>query len=193
MSVFADEDELLERARAGDGDAFASLLQTNDRAMRACAWQLLGNQSLMDDALQDAYIKAYQSLSSFRSDSKFSSWLYRIVYRTCLDHQRYRKRRPSVPLEDGDTLHPVAEQQAARPDSAEQLAQRYELQEALSQLPPDQAAVVILVDAEGLTYDQVGAALDLPKGTIGSRLSRARATLRQLLSPPAGLDEEPSR
>lgn len=190
VSVFADEAELIHRAQQGDSAAFASLLRDNDRAMRACAYQLLGNQSNMDDALQDAYFKAFQSLNGFRSESKFSSWLYRIVYRTCLDHQRYRGRRPQVPLEHDGNVLPLAEATAAQPDSSERFAQREQLQNALAQLPEDQAAVVILVDAEGLTYDEVSAALELPRGTIASRLSRGRATLRTLLTAAAADEPE---
>lgn len=171
------ENDLVARAQAGDSSAFSQLLRLHDDKMRGLAYRVLGSQTAMDDVLQDAYLKAYRNIASFRLDAKFSTWLYRIVHTTCIDHHRQRARRPQVSLET------VADQHDPSADHATDIARREELQQALSELPPDHLAVVVLIDGEGLSYDAVAETLGINPGTVASRLSRARATLRERLAP----------
>lgn len=89
--IAADERDLVVRATGGDVDAFFVLIDRHDRALRGLAYRLLGDQHAMDDALQESYLKAFRAVSKFSGDSAFKSWLYRIVYNTCLDELR-RKR-----------------------------------------------------------------------------------------------------
>src|SRR4051812_49972142 len=131
----------------------------------------------MDDALQEAYVKAFRALPSFREDAGLGTWLYQITYRACLDHQRRESR------------HQVDSTEWSRPDAAAPTADpaatatsRTDLQRALAALPVDQRAAVLLVDAEGLDYDAAAAVLGVAPGTIASRLSRARAALRATLA-----------
>ena len=127
----------------------------------------------MDDILQDAYIKAWRGLDGFRGDAAFSSWLYRIVYTTALDHLKRVNRRPVLPLSDAG--------EQSTPDNSDRIADADALQTALAKLPADQLAVVALVDGQGESYESVAALLDISPGTVGSRLNRARATLRKNL------------
>lgn len=129
----------------------------------------------MDDALQDAYIKAYRSLGTFRGDASFATWLHHIVRNTCLDHLRREQRRREVPLE----LIVSNPDPVSGPD--DQAVERSAVGAALAGLPPDQRAVVLLVDGEGLGYEQAAALLHTNAGTVASRLSRARTTLRAAL------------
>ena len=168
------DERLLESARGGDHAAFTTLLRRHDDQMRALAWSVLRDRSAMDDVLQDAYLKAYRNLDRFRGDSRFSTWLHRIVYRTCLDH--LRRRREVVGLVDDDDPPGPAGPQG---DVDERLA----LQQALETLDPETAAALVLVDRDGHSYEEAGVVLGIPAGTVASRLHRGRRALRAGLDP----------
>jgi len=170
------EGDLIRRAQLGDHGAFTDLLRTCDDRMRGLAHRLMGSRASMDDALQDAYLKAYRKLGTYDGRAAFSTWLYSVVYRTCLDHLRRRSRQAEVSLEA------VADVSPDGPGHDERAATRDALRWALAQLPPDQAAAITLVDGEGLSYDEAAVVLDTKPGTVASRLNRARSTLRTLLT-----------
>lgn len=169
------ERELIERSTAGDGRAFAALLADHDDRMRAIASRMLGSQAAMDDALQDAYLKAYRSLAGFRGEAPFGGWLQRVVTRTCIDHLRRRDRRDEVAL---DAAASSAQGGLAFDD---RYVDRSALGTALATLPAHHRAVVLLVDGEGYDYDEAAELLHTSRGTVASRLSRARAALRTAL------------
>jgi RNA polymerase sigma-70 factor (ECF subfamily) len=148
---------------------FAKLVREHDAGLRALAFRLLGDRDRMDDALQEAYLRAYRALPRFRGDSAISTWLYRIVYNACLDELR---NTPQVVALDS-----VRERADPRPGAPELL----ELADALASLPPADRAAVLLVDAHGFDYRNAAEVLGIPEGTIASRLSRARAHLRRYL------------
>ena len=164
------ETALIRRARRGDQRAFGSLIRRHDEALRGLAFRLLGDRDSMDDALQEAYVAAFRALPRYRGDSAFATWLYRIVYNACLDE--LRRTRNVVPLET------LRDRPDPRPTIAETLPTRTRLEEALAALPPPDRAAVLLVDAQGFDYGSAAEVLGVPEGTIGSRLNRARATLR---------------
>ena len=171
------EAHLLARARAGDLDAVVQLIGLHDERLRALAYRLLGDAQLMDDVLQEAYLKAFRSLRGFEERSAFGSWLYRIVYNTCMDQLR---RRSSIgqhlSFEEAGRLPDPS------PDPGEVAAQRLDLAAALAALPPKMRATVLLVDAEGMDYQTAAGVLGIPVGTVRSRLSQARQLLRRALS-----------
>lgn len=173
-ALLSDDRALVARARLGDTAAFTQLLRAHDTKMRGVAWRVVGSQTAMDDVLQDAYLKAWAALGNFRGDSSFSSWLYRIVYTTALDHLKAERRRPIVPFSDDLHLHVD--------DPADQVARSLAMREALATLPADQLAVVALIDGEGYAYETVAEMLDISTGTVSSRLHRARAALRNHLT-----------
>lgn len=172
------DDDLIGRAQAGDHDAFARLLVPCDERMRGLAFRLLGSRSAMDDALQDAYVKAYVQLGAFHSGAAFAPWLHTIVRRTCLDHLRSRRRRREVDLEA------VPEPSAEAVDIGGRLGDTELMKQALAALPVDQTAAVVLVDGEGLSYAEAADLLGVATGTVASRLNRGRAELRRRLSWP---------
>lgn len=169
---------VLRRARRGDPEAFAELLRHHDRALRVIAHRLLGDRQRMDDVLQEAYVKAYRSLPGFRGDAAIGTWLFRVVTNACMDDLR-RRRPESVPLE-------AVHRSLAAPDAQEALAERDRLSRALDGLSPEHRAAVLLVDLCGFDYAAAGEALGVPAGTIGSRLSHARAALRVALEGDGG-------
>jgi RNA polymerase sigma-70 factor, ECF subfamily len=166
---------VLERAKRGDETAMMALVRHYDGGLRALAYRLLGDRERMDDALQEAYVKAFRALPQFRGDSKLSTWLYRITYNVCLDELAASRRVVWLPLEN------VAEQADPRAAVPESMATRRELATALERLPAEERAAVLLVDAQGFAYREAGEVLGVPEGTIASRLNRARAFLRKAL------------
>jgi RNA polymerase sigma-70 factor (ECF subfamily) len=163
----------LARARRGDEAAFAALVRHYDTGLRRLAYRLLGDRARMDDALQEAYISAYRALPRFRGDSSLGTWLYRITYNACLDE--LKRTRDIVDLES------VRDRAQSRIDPIEALSLRQTVAAALAQLPPEDRAAVLLVDADGFDYRSAAEVLGIPEGTVASRLNRARAALRQTL------------
>ena len=163
---------LLDNARRGDAHAFVDLIRVFDHGFRRLGYRLLGDRHELDDVLQEAYAKAFAALPRFRGDSALQTWLYRIVYNTCLD--QLKRQAPET-----TALEPELE--AAAADPADLVATRSALADALAGLAPVERAVVLLVDADGLSYADAAAIVGVPAGTIASRLSRARASLRRSL------------
>lgn len=148
------------------------------------AYRLLGSQEEACDATQEAFVRAFHAITSFREDSSFSTWLYRIVTNVCLDRLRRQQREPlglELLTEDGE-FGPVREVPDDAPDPAEQAARserQQVVQECLQGLTDDHRAVIVLYDINGFSYEEIAEMLDLPLGTVKSRLSRARMALKQ--------------
>ena len=172
-----DPQRLLDGAQGGDQRAFGLLLRTHDDRLRALAWKLLGDRDRMDDALQEAYVKAWRSLGTFRADADFGTWLYRITYNACIDELRRGADRPvlhdwTITAEQPAVTGPGPERWAVASDWVARL---------LATLPPEQRATVVLVDGEGFDNQTAADMLGVAVGTVASRLFRARATLRASL------------
>lgn len=170
----------LAAARRGDANAFVAILKGHDRQLRAIAWRLLGERSLMDDALQEVAIKAARALPGLRDDDALATWLRRTTYRTCLDLLRRDVRLDVHAPED------MPEGPAAAADPADTVADQDLVTRLLSTLSPEQRAAVVLVDQEGLDYSATAELLGVPAGTVASRLATARAKLRRELAPVLG-------
>lgn len=165
-------------------EEFAGLVRSHDRALRALAFRLLGDRDQMDDALQEAYLRAYKALPSFRDEASVATWLYRITYNVCLDRLRAR-RRGVEHLGRVDSLEDMTArgiEPAATDDPAATMERKDDLSAVLAGLPPDQRAAVLLVDAMGYDYATAANILGTKEGTIASRLHDARASLRGALS-----------
>jgi RNA polymerase sigma-70 factor (ECF subfamily) len=171
---------VIDRARRGDQEAFAALIRHYDAGLRSLAYRILGNRERMDDALQEAYLKAFRALPRFRGASKLGTWLYRIAYNACLDELERARRSVQLPLE-------AAESRAAPSDPGDAVARRRDLAAALAALSPDERAAVLLVDAQGFDYRDAAVVLGVPEGTVASRLNRARASLRAALAEGAAV------
>lgn len=185
------DDSVVARARDGDARAFAELVRHYDHRLRALAFRLLTSRDAMDDALQEAYVKAFRALPEFRTGAAPGTWLYRIVYNTCIDELRRQRRRPSQPFDDRG-LEDLPEA-ATSPGPEAALSGNAALERALAGLPPDQRAALLLVDAEGYDYAAAAEILGVQPGTVGSRVSRARATVRAHLAGDADQDAEDER
>lgn len=171
------DETLIGRVHAGDRQAFGELIGRYDDRLRGLAWSMLGDAGRMDDALQDAYLKAYVGLARFDGRSAISTWLYRIVTNACIDELRRGRRRPT-PV---DATHHVHD----RPDEAtgpDGLAADADLAtRVLQTLPDDQRVTVVLVDGHGFDTRTAAEILGVAHGTVRSRLSRARAHARRII------------
>jgi RNA polymerase sigma-70 factor (ECF subfamily) len=183
-----NEIALIQAARDGDLDSFNRLVLAYQDLVYNQAYRMIGEEESADDATQNAFISAYNHLSSFRGGS-FKAWLLRIVTNACYDELRRRKRRPTIPLEPVDDAGEEVESPSWMVDPTdrpEEQVQRLELQNAiqhcLDKLPDDFRSAVVLVDVQGLDYSEAAESIGTPIGTIKSRLARARLRLRDCLN-----------
>jgi RNA polymerase sigma-70 factor (ECF subfamily) len=177
--VAADSDSRAEivAAQTGDAAAFEQLVRAVDKDVRAFSHRVLG-PAWSEDVVQEAYLRAFRGLSRFRPEQgSFRSWLYRIVYRCCLDELRRRRRR-LLPWDSA--LEELVSANSAEP----QASMRDDLWRALGALSSEERACVVLVDGLGFDYESAATILDVPRGTVASRLSRARPLLREAVREP---------
>lgn len=179
----AEEQKLIDAAIAGDSSAFERLIEPLEGRIYAVALRMCGNREDAQDCMQESMIRIYRALSSFKGQSSFSTWIYRITMNTCLDKLRRRKARRSTSL---DTLLDSGWSPTDETDTPERHAiqseQRRTLERAIAELPEDMRAAVVLRDVQGLAYDEIASALNVNVGTVKSRISRGRERLREKLS-----------
>jgi RNA polymerase sigma-70 factor (ECF subfamily) len=177
------DEQLVDRAREGDVAAFTQLVRESDDAMRAVVWSVVKDRWLMDDVLQSAYEKAFRSLPKFRGDSSFRTWLYRICWTTAVDAVRHQQRHR---LADIGQLEERAPAGAGGGSGDTGMIASIDLRRAWDRLPADQRSALALVAVEGLSHEEAAAVCGTRPGTIASRVSRARAALRQQLEMEGG-------
>ncbi len=188
MIQVASADLLIERSQRGDLQAFDLLVAEHADAIYQVAYRITGNPHDAEDAAQEAFVKAFRGLRQYRGEATFETWLYRIATNAALDLVRRRPRAPASSLDEAASVVT---------DSLEVDVERHEInrrvQGALQTLSPEHRAIVILRDLRGFSYDEIARILRVPPGTVRSRLSRARETLRPLLkdlAPTASGQEE---
>lgn len=170
----ATDIELLRKAGAGDGDAFHQLVDRHADRLYRLAVSLVGNASDAEDVLQECLAGAYHGLKSFEARASVKTWLTRILVTQAAKWRRDRGRRPTSPLE--------ADESGAKVEGgAAGVEHRLDLQQALQQLSPEHRQVLVLREFEQMSYEEMAAVLGVPRGTIESRLHRARAELREKL------------
>ena len=182
-----DETALIERCRAGDVAAFEPLVEKYRQRVWRLAFQVLRDREEAWDCAQDAFVRAFQSLGSFRGQSAFYTWLFRIAMNVATDRLRSRGAQArafgtqAIPPEEWERTAPDPE---ARPDQAAIGVERRErISQALDTLPPNARAIIMLSDVEGLSYREIATVLNCPIGTVMSRLHNARKRLRTALGP----------
>ena len=192
----ADDAAILNRARNGDVEAFNRLVLNHERPVYSLAYRLLGNAEDAADATQEAFLNAYRAIKGFRGDA-VRPWLFRIAVRCCYDQRRRRKRRREDSLEGDDdddlSLDPAEDTRLGPEPIAMRAETAAVIERALQQLPFDQRMIVSLCDVEGMSYEEAAAITNAELGTVKSRLSRARARLRDLLRARGELPGAPER
>jgi len=182
--VSADDHRLIAASLDGDTAAFGILVRRYQDRLYNTVYRLLDNAEDAQDVVQEAFLHAYQSLDSFKGDSLFFTWLYRIAVNTAISLKRKRRVVLSIDgARNGEAgVDPLDPSEATRPGHAlEQAEQERRIQQALSRLSPEHRAVLVMKDMEGQKYETMAEVLQVPIGTIRSRLHRARLELRELL------------
>lgn len=169
--------DLVRAAAAGDHDAFATLVRRHEIRVYNLALRMTGSPEDARDATQDALLTAFRKLGSFRGDAAFTTWLHRVTLNACYDLLRKRSRQPLL-----DRLPEHEVEGPPLPDPADATIASVDVQRALDEVPADHRAVLVLHDVQDLAYEQVAAILEVPVGTVKSRLHRARLALARALS-----------
>jgi len=180
------EQELVARARAGDQDAFEQLVLDNQNRVFTLAFRMVNDREEAADLAQEAFLKAWQGLPSFQGDSSFSTWVYRLATNVCIDWLRKQKRRqeiePVASLDDEESGWAEPADPGQDPQRQLEHAELHRaLARALQALPDYQRQVLVMRELSGLSYQEIGQALDLDLGTVKSRIARARLALRKIL------------
>ena len=171
--------ELIEGCQRGDTDAFRALFEKHKDAVYSIALRYSGDAAVAQDIAQDTFLKLFSTLGTFRGDSNFESWLYRVVVNSCFDQKR--KTRRLTPLVD-EVLAVLQTPDLSVLDEVLQAEMSTHVQSVVDSLPPDQRMVIVLRYTQGLSYDEIAAILGCASGTIASRLNRAHKVLERRLS-----------
>ena len=179
-----DQEKIIARARRGDADAFEQLVVSYRDQVFRLALRMCGSEADADEVAQEAFLSAWKALPNFRGESQFSTWLYQLTTHAAIDLMRREKRQIAA----ADITEVSAADPAPSPQQqAEQSEQREIVRDAILQLAPEQREVVVLRFMEELSYEEIGAVLKLPPGTVKSRLNRAKAQLKEILSKSGNL------
>jgi RNA polymerase sigma-70 factor (ECF subfamily) len=187
----AAESELLRRAQAGDEAAFGTIMRTHYERIFRLVYAMVRNEHDARDICQEVWLTVWKQLPGFRGEAKFTTWLHPVATRRALDHLRKRRRwfDRFLPISSHDSAMESAPDPVAPDDTREQsdAADRSaQLKTAMDTLPPKLRAVLALREIEGLSYEEIAQATDIPTGTVMSRLYHARRLLTQQLKgePP---------
>ena len=191
---------LLRRAQQGDPEAFEQLMAPMEQRIWRICWHYTGNREAAEDCGQEAMLRIWRSLESYRGDCALESWVYRIAANCCMDWLRKKKRDQSVSMEpmveqgfDPADDAPGTEAQVVAKD------ERQRLREAIALLPDDQREALILTQLEKVSYEEAAQALGVSEGTVKSRVNRAKARLKEILSaerelsPPGNVKKDERR
>jgi RNA polymerase sigma-70 factor, ECF subfamily len=200
--VATDDLTLVKRVRSGDQRAFKLLVERYQRKVYAVALGMLKDKEEAYDVAQEAFVKVYKYLDHFKGDSSFYTWLYRITVNICIDLIRRRGANKGEAVEFDETVQidspdahigALGSRLGTNPQKSalrKELAEK--IQEALAQVPEKHRAILLLREVEGLSYEDLARTLEIPKGTVMSRLFHARAKVQKILSEYLELDEAKS-
>ena len=192
-----DDLTLVKRVRSGDQRAFRLLVERYQKKVYAVALGMVKDREEAMDVVQEAFVKVHRSLETFKADATFYTWLYRITVNVCIDVIRRRGAMRSDSVEFDERVgHDLAEANLGAVSSQlgsnpEKSVLQHELgekiQEALEQIPEKHRAILLLRELDGLSYEELAQTLEIPKGTVMSRLFHARAKVQKLLSESLGI------
>ncbi|MFY9176062.1 MAG: sigma-70 family RNA polymerase sigma factor [Caldicoprobacterales bacterium] len=177
------ESQLVEKSMDGDLDAFEELVLLFDKKIYNYCLRMTNNYSDAEDLAQEVFLKVYRNLKNFRKDSKFSTWIYRIAYNTCIDNYR-KKRLKLLSLSKIDDDQQEIDIPSPEPLPEEQVisSEKYRLiKECIADLKPRYKSAIILRDIQNYSYKEIAEILDIPIGTVKSDINRGRALLRKAL------------
>ena len=188
-----EEKQLIERSRKGDVAAFDKLVRRYERTVYNVAYRLCSSHDDAADIAQEAFVRAWNNLKSFRGEAQFSTWIHRIVTNVFLDDRKKKRSRPTTSLEesvdlDENSVTRQYEDTAPGPEALmEGEERRMVLEKAVQTLPEAQRVMIVMYHTQGLAYEEIAEITQLPIGTVKSRLNRARLALRDRLGKVAEL------
>jgi RNA polymerase sigma-70 factor, ECF subfamily len=178
------DEQLVRRTVEGDQGAFTDLVRRHERRVFAVTMRMLGREEDALDATQDAFLTVFRKIDQFRGESAFTTWLHRIAVNACYDILRKKARQPVLHLAGEDDRMPEAGPPVA--DHAGDVAGGIDVARALLEVPEDFRAVLVLADVHDLAYEEIAAILDIPTGTVKSRLHRGRVALARVMGVETG-------
>ena len=182
LSAFADRD-LVTRAMAGREDGFEELVRRYQRPIATYVYRLVGDYESALDLTQEVFIKVYNSLRRYRSEFKFSTWIYKIAHNSAVDHLRRYSTRATSALTgefDGEQYELPLESRRLSPEQeSERAERRAEIEQVVRSLPLAYRELVLLRHAHDMSYEEISEVMGLPLGTVKNRLFRAREAMRQ--------------
>lgn len=188
-----EDAELIERINSGETESFGILVEKyQDRVFNTC-WRICGHLEDARDVTQEVFLKAFDNIAAFRRESGFYTWIFRIAVNLAVSHRRKAKTRQTISLDQSrgalgsqaeQLVRLVRDESADDPSGSVAEAELHDrVSRALQELDDDHRAVVVLRDIEGLNYQEIGEILEIPPGTVKSRLHRARTALRDSIMP----------
>ena len=182
----AEDAQLAAGCQSGDLRAYERLYSLHGGRMKNLARNLLGSSSDAEDAVQETFLKIQRSIASFRGQSSFATWTFRILINTCYDQRRSRLRKKEHTLEADETESPIPEPRAPGAHPSLRMA----LDRAVASLTQHQRNVFLLYEVEGFAHAQIAATLGITETASKNTLFQAKKNLRQLLEPPRGTAAE---
>ena len=181
----ANEAQLITQAQNGDRNAFSELVRIHSKGVLNVVYRMCGDMLIAEDAAQETFIRAWQNLPSYRPQTPFRNWLYRIAFNAGMDMLRKEKRILPDDIEDMN----LTDGQLGIESMVSQQERTTLVQKAILSLPDASRAVLVLREYEGLSYQEISSTLDIPVGTVMSRLNYARNLLKTKLKPQLSLLE----
>ena len=178
--------ELVSKAQSGDRNAFSDLVRKHARGVMNVVYRMCGDTLIAEDAAQETFIRAWQNLSSYRPQTPIRSWLYRIAFNAGMDMVRKEKRILPKDIEEMN----LADERPGPEFLVSQRERTVLVQQAVLSLPDASRAVLVLREYEGMSYHEIADALDIPIGTVMSRLNYARKALKEKLEPKLFVRQE---
>jgi RNA polymerase sigma-70 factor, ECF subfamily len=180
-----DDEMLIRRAQGGDRSAFDALVSKHEVKAYQYAFRLTRNSEEASDVVADAFIRVYNAIGNFKGQSSFSTWMYRILTNCFLDLRKKVKPTSSLDVAshdgDGEIQRQIEDPGPTPHDASERVEREERVEKAVNRLPEYQRAMIVMYHVDMLTYEEIADALDLPIGTVKSRLNRARLSLKDYL------------
>lgn len=186
-----EDAEVVRRCLAGDGTAWESVIRSQTRRVYNLCYRFTGQRQEAEDLTQEVFVRVFRTLSKFDpNQGSLNVWLYRVARNLLIDHYRAtRRQRMTFSIDDEESPMELQETKAPSPHRAAELGELREmLQKALTRLSPELREAVVLRDLQGLDYREIGQTLEIPDGTVKSRINRGRAELAKILKRTPGFD-----
>lgn len=196
LCMSENEKLLLAKAKKGDIGAFELLIEKHQKFVFNIALKMIGNYDDASELAQEALIKVFKSIGSFKEEASFSTWVYRITTNVCLDELRKRKNRnityidEDIMTEDGEIKREIVDLNPLPDAVAENNELKKAVNAAIMALSEEHRIVVVMRDINGMSYEEIAKAINCPEGTVKSRINRARQTLKEILQKNKELFDE---